>query len=140
MLYVNIQLFGGRGSGSGMASGVGQVPRGAGGRPEFDREATAKTLNKFEDYAEQYQRDHRAELKHYGIKRSGFITDWKGVGGIHIWGFEGSTKAGSTYTSALNNGFETRFYTKGMNKLLGTKMYSSLDAAINGAKKYLGPK
>lgn len=138
--------MGGRGSSSGgmgggnRGGGVGQVPRGAGSEPEIDLRTTGNRLNQLEDYAEQYQRDHRAELKQYGIKRSGFVTSWDGVGGVHVWGFEGNTKNGSTYTTVLNNGFETKFYTKGRDALLGVKTYNNLDAAINDAKKYLGHK
>jgi hypothetical protein len=125
---------------SGNESNVGKVPEGAGRKPDLNREVTARRLNDLDDFAVQYQRDHRAELKQYGIKRSGFISNWKGIGGVHVWGFEGDTKNGSTWTTVLNNGFATTFYTKGMNRVLGTKMYNSLDSAIGDAKKYLGRK
>ena len=124
----------------GNTSGVGQLPEGATtNSPKVNRAVTGKRLNELSEFAVQYQRNHRQELKQHGIKRSGFITSWDGVG-VHVWGFEGETKNGATYTSVLNNKFVTKFYTKGMNKLLGSKTYSNLDSAIKGAEAYLGNK
>lgn len=125
------------GSGRG---GVGQLPEGATtSNPEVNLAVTGRRLNELSDSAVQYQRDHRQELKQHGIKRSGFVTSWNGVG-VHVWSFDGETKNGATRTSVLNNKFETKFYSKGRNRFLGSKTYRSLDAAIKGAEAYLGTK